>query len=89
MKNYSKSTHERESENVLLVEPGIQLKESGIPPTIGIRTKTGIQNPESRIHGMESRIQDFLGFLDVYGAIQWEKKKTEKRRVTFPNRRPA
>ena len=62
MKNYSKSTHERESENILLVEPGIQLKESGIPPTIGIRTKTGIQN-------LESRIQDCLGFLYVYGAI--------------------
>ena len=36
MKNYSKSTHERESENILLVESRIQLKESGIPPTIGI-----------------------------------------------------
>ena len=63
MKNYNKSTHERESENILLVESGIQLKESGILPTIGIRTKTGIQNLESRIHGVESRIQDCLKFL--------------------------
>ena len=73
MKNYSKSTHEKESENILLLESGIQLKESGIPPTIGIRTKTGIQNLESRIHGVESRFQDCLGFLYVYGAIQGKK----------------
>ena len=87
MKNCSKSTHEKESENILLLESGIQLKESGIPPTIGIRTKTVIQNLESRIHGVESRIQDCLGFLYVYGAMQ--ENKTERRRVTFPNRPPA
>ena len=66
MKNYNyKSTHERESDNISLVESGIQLKESGIPPTTGIPTKPGIQNLESRIHGVESRIQDCL----VYEAI--------------------
>ena len=67
-----------ESGNILLVESGIlglripktQLKESGIPITIGIRnpeskfplTKAGIQYPESGIYHMESRIQDALGF---------------------------
>ena len=67
-----------ESGNILLVESGIlghripkiQLKESGIPITIGIRnseskfplTKAGIQYPESGNYHMESRIQDALGF---------------------------
>ena len=51
------------------LESGIQLKESGIPLTIGIQnpsstalTKTRIQYLESGIHGVESRIQDCLGF---------------------------
>ena len=67
-----------ESGNILLVESGIlglripkiQLKESGIPLTIGIQnpeskfplTKDGIQYPESKIYPVESRIQDPLGF---------------------------
>ena len=67
-----------ESGNILLVESGIlglripkiQLKESGIPITTGIRnpeskfppTKAGIQYLESGIYHMESRIQDALGF---------------------------
>ena len=48
------------------LEPGKQFKESGIPLT----TESGIQVPlnlesstlEPRIHSMESRIQDCLGF---------------------------
>ena len=49
-------------------ECGIQLKEFGIPLTTGksriqvLLTKTGIQYLESGIHGVESRIQDALGF---------------------------
>ena len=49
---------------------GIQLKESGILLTIRIRNRqvpltkysVGIQYLESEIHGLESRIQDCLGF---------------------------
>ena len=46
------------------MESGIQLKESGISLTIGIRNlssvdnESGIQYLESGIHGVESRIQD-------------------------------
>ena len=46
-----------------------QLKESGISVTIGIRnpsstdyTNMELQNQEFRIHGVDSRIQDCLGF---------------------------
>ena len=53
------------------LEPGKQLKESGIPQAIGILNpsstekdlESGNWNPESRIHDVESRIQDCLGFL--------------------------
>ena len=56
-----------ESERFLLVESGIQLKQSGIRLTIGIQvplTKTGIQYLESGIHGVESRIQECPRFRD-------------------------
>ena len=43
-------------------ESGIQLKESGIPLTIGIRNASSSKDKESGIHGVESRIQDSLGF---------------------------
>jgi len=52
-----------------VTESGTQLKESGIPLTIGIRNtfsstnkEPGIQFLESGIHDDESRIQDCLGF---------------------------
>ena len=50
-----------------ILESGIQLKESGIPFTIGIQnpislTKSGIQYQESGIDSLESKIQDCLGF---------------------------
>ena len=56
---------------ILALEPGKQLKESGIPQAIGILNpsstekdlESGNWNPESRIHDVESRIQDCLGFL--------------------------
>ena len=59
----------RNSESWAL-EYGIQLKESGILLTIRIRNRqvpltkysVGIQYLESEIHGLESRIQDCLGF---------------------------
>ena len=41
------------------LESGIQLKESGIRVLL---TKSGIQYLGSRIRGVESRIQDCLGF---------------------------
>ena len=44
-------------------EFGIQLKESGIPLTIGIRNPSStdkVRNPESGIHGVKSTIQDYL-----------------------------
>ena len=68
MKNYSKSTHERESENILLLEPGIQLKESGIRHQ---RLESG--QLASKTWNLESKTEN----------------KTEKRRVSFPNRPPA
>ena len=43
-------------------ESGIQLKESGIPMTIAIRNPSSSKDKESGIHGVESRIQDSLGF---------------------------
>ena len=51
-----------------LVESGIQLKESRISPTVAIRNPSStdkeseIQYLKSRIHDMESRIQDRLAF---------------------------
>ena len=50
---------------ISISESGIQLKESGIQLTIGIRlqvllTNTGIRYLESGIHSEESRIQDCL-----------------------------
>ena len=52
------------------LESGIQLKESGILLRIGIQSKvplekTGIKCLESGIHGVESRIQDCLGFPNM------------------------
>ena len=52
-----------ESETFLLVESGIQLKESAIPLTIEsgfqvLLIRSGIQCLESGIHAVESRIQD-------------------------------
>jgi len=58
------------------LESGIQLKESGIPLTIEIRNpsstdkESGIQYFESEIQGVESRIQDCLGF--PYMEDGWE-----------------
>ena len=49
-----------------ILELGIQLKETGIPLTVEIRNpssaekESGIQHLESRIHSVESRIQDCL-----------------------------
>ena len=55
------------------LESGIQLKESGIPLTMESRIrvtlkKSGIQYLESGIHGVESRIQDWL-WLPYMGWI--------------------
>ena len=59
-----------------VLESGVQLKESGIPQTIGIRNpsssfleKWGIQYWNLEIHSVESRIQDrlrfpFMGWLE-------------------------
>ena len=52
------------------LECGIQLNESGILLRIGIQSKmplekTGIKCLESGIHGVESRIQDCLGFPNM------------------------
>ena len=52
------------------LECGIQLNESGILLRIGIQSKmplekTGIKCLESGIHGVESRIQDYLGFPNM------------------------
>ena len=52
------------------LESGIQPKESRIPLTIGFRikdplTKAGIQYLESVIEGVESTIQECLGFLYI------------------------
>ena len=56
-------------QEILLMESGIQLKESRILLTTGTGSgiqvplrKTGIHHLESGIHGVESRIQDCLGF---------------------------
>ena len=49
----------------------LELKESGIPLTIKIRNpsstdkETGFQYLESEIHGVESKIQNCLGFLSM------------------------
>ena len=60
------------------MESGIQLKESGIPLTIGVRNpsatdkeSTGIQYLESGIHGVESRVQieDCLRFPYMGGTF--------------------
>ena len=62
-----------ESEEMLLVESGIQIKESGIPITIGIQNSTvlqkntGIQYLESGIHSVEFRIQDCAGLFPYMG----------------------
>ena len=62
-----------ESQKILLMESGIQIKESGIPITIGIQNSTvlqkntGIQYLESGIHSVESRIQDCAGLFPYKG----------------------
>ena len=56
-----------------VLESGIQIKESGIPITIGIQNSTvlqkntGIQYLESGIHSVESRIQDCAGLFPYMG----------------------
>ena len=56
-----------------VLESGIQIKESGIPITIGIQNSTvlqkntGIQHLESWIHSVESRIQDCAGLFPYMG----------------------
>ena len=63
-----------ESEKFLLPESwalgsGIQLKESGIPITIGIQNSSPTDKDlESGIHCVESRIQDCLGFPACMGV---------------------
>ena len=48
---------------------GIQLKESGIPVTIGIQNPSPTDKDlESGIHCVESRIQDCLGFPACMGV---------------------
>ena len=54
------------------LECEMHLKESGIPLTIGTGsriqvppTKSGMQYLESRIHGVETRMQDCLGFSSL------------------------
>ena len=71
--NTRSSRHARESEFQNLgnfcswnpesraLESKIQLKESGVPLLTGIRNPN-FTNNESGIHGVESRIQDCLGF---------------------------
>ena len=62
-----------ESQKILLMESGIQIKESGNPITIGIQNSTvvqkntGIQYLESGIHSVESRIQDCAGLFPYMG----------------------
>jgi len=57
------------------LESGIQLKESRIPIKIEIQDlsstekESGIQYLESGIHGVESRIEDCLGFPCVHGSL--------------------
>ena len=80
MKNYNKSTHERESENILLVESRLQLKESGIRHQ---RLESG--QLASKTWNLESKTA-----LDSFTYMgQYKENKPEKRRVTFPNRPPA
>ena len=62
-----------ESQRILLMESGIQIKESGNPITIGIQNSTvlqentGIQYLESGIHSVESRIQYCAGLFPYMG----------------------
>ena len=71
------------------LENGIQLKESGIPLTIGIRNPSStdkesrIQYLKFRIHSMESRIQDCLGlpyawnYCKENNALSWNDQAKE------------
>ena len=56
----------RENQESWVLESGIELRESGIPVTIGIQNPSSTDkywNPvQSGIHGVESRIQDCPGF---------------------------
>ena len=71
------------------LENGIQLKESGIPLTTGIRNpnstdkESSIQYLKFRIHSMESRIQDCLGLPFAWNyckeniALSWNDQAKE------------
>ena len=55
----------------MALESGIQLKKSGIPLTIGIRNPNSTdEEPGSRIHCVESRIQDCLARTPLLRATQ-------------------
>ena len=64
------------------LESGIQLKQSGIPLTIAIRTPrstgrgSGIQYLKSGIHGMESTIQDCLKISIIHSKSPSDYKMT-------------
>ena len=62
------------------MESRIQLKESGILQKVGIQIpsstdKTGVQYLESRIHGVESRIQCCLELSYMVGRIGYKKEE--------------
>ena len=86
---------------IFLVEFGIlgfgiqiQLKESGIPLTIGIQSpnftdkESGIQFLESGIHDVESRIEDCPGFphMGRYIALGKEKLASKHEEIKFPTK---
>ena len=69
---------------ILLVESGIQLKESGILLKIGIGNprstdKTDIPYLDSGIHGVESRFQDYLRFPYILHGVK--QRHNDKERV--------
>ena len=64
-----------ESVKSLLVESGILLR-IGIQNPISTDKESWIQYLESGIHGMESRIQDFRGFLYMERIFQWHGPKS-------------
>ena len=69
------------------LESRVQVKESGILPGLESRfriplTKTGIKFLESGIQGMESRIQDCLGF-PCMGRMSFKPDRIEKRPILY------
>ena len=69
---------------ILLLESGIQLKESGILLKIGIGNprstdKTDIPYLDSGIHGVESRFQDYLRFPYILHGVK--QRRNDKERV--------